>query len=29
MDRLDRLRPVGDRHFDMDFVERATPPLPA
>jgi aryl-alcohol dehydrogenase-like predicted oxidoreductase len=28
MDRLDRLRPVGDRHFDMDFVERDTPPLP-
>jgi len=29
IDRLDRLRPVGDRHADMGFVERDTPPLPA
>jgi aryl-alcohol dehydrogenase-like predicted oxidoreductase len=27
--RLDRLRPIGDRHADMTFVERETPPLPA
>jgi aryl-alcohol dehydrogenase-like predicted oxidoreductase len=29
LDRLDRLRPSGNRHFDMGFVERDTPPLPA
>jgi aryl-alcohol dehydrogenase-like predicted oxidoreductase len=29
IDRLDRLRSVGDRHFDMGFVERDTPPLSA
>jgi aryl-alcohol dehydrogenase-like predicted oxidoreductase len=29
LDRLDRLRPSGNRHFDMGYVERDTPPLPA
>ena len=29
MDRLDRLRPMGDRAVDMGFVERDTPSLPA
>jgi aryl-alcohol dehydrogenase-like predicted oxidoreductase len=28
MDQLDALQPAGERHFDMDFVERSTPPLP-
>lgn len=27
--RLDAIRPAGDRHADMGFVERDTPPLPA
>jgi aryl-alcohol dehydrogenase-like predicted oxidoreductase len=27
--RLDALRPAGERHADMGFVERDTPPLPA
>ena len=27
--RLDAVRPAGERHFDMGFVERDTPPLPA
>jgi len=26
---LDAVRPAGERHFDMGFVERDTPPLPA
>jgi aryl-alcohol dehydrogenase-like predicted oxidoreductase len=29
LDRLDRLRGVGDRAVDMTFVARDTPPLPA
>lgn len=29
LERLDALRPVGDRASDMTFVERDTPPLPA